>query len=302
MQNYCSSLALAASATRVFFAQNNTKCLENVKKGNSREIFGRFALLLVFTWGIAGASHATLDTLVHSSGNLVLAVSDTEVSGTERDLALSTVQTPDDPVVKIRYEIDFEDDVDASTLSFQLNADLLPGNPCSITPSVTGKRLSVLVTFTAPYYLATGVVLYVHINDATTPSMITNERVALGGIVISDNLDGMRQCNPNGPNRHDDQAAAPTAAQAESATTRSGQAASDPVLYPSVTATGFRVSGLGDGAQRLEITGMDGRLVKQVTLAGQTDAAVDVQDLAPGMYHVWIWGAEGRSRLAFLKE
>lgn len=290
MQQVCDLMALQSGANRNTFASLKTKCLNVVEKGFSKSaIITRLAMPLLVVLGLSQRAHATLDTTAHTSGHPLLAVTDTELSGTARDLILSVTNLPDDPVKKVTYYLDFETNMDPSTVSVDIEADLLDLVSCSSSWSVSGTRLTVSLTFATPYALSAGVVMFVHIVDYTTPSMIVNELVNLDGIVITDNLDGMRTSRP-GP--ASDVSIMPTAAETTAT----------PILYPSVTTSDATISGLAGVYGQVLVMNKQGQMNLRLPLSGEESVQLNASTLPAGMYDVVIVGAKGQSRLALLKQ
>ena len=245
-----------------------------------------------------GSTQASLDTLTHGGDYNLLSVTDIELSGTSRNLLLATATTFENPVVALRFDIEFETAMDPSTLSVTVETDLEYQVSCDMDWAVVNGDLHVTLAFGEPYSLPAGTVMTVHINDATTPSMIPNEITALGGIVVSDNLEGMRMGSH--PASHADLTAA--AGPAQPWREQAASNASQPLLYPSVSATDVQLARVPTGYQEVGVFALDGRQVAHAQLDGRTELALDVRSLPSGMYHVIVWGAAGRSRLAFLRE
>ncbi len=290
MQQVCDLMALQASANRNPFALLKTKCLNAVKNGFSSTVnITRLALPLLVLMGLSQREYATLDTTVHTSGNPVLAVTDTELSSTARDLTLSVINLPSDPVKKVTFNLDFEANMDPSTISVAIETDLMDLVSCSASWSVSGARLTVSLTFATPYALSAGTVMFVHIVDYTTPSMIVNELVALGGIVITDNMDGLRVAPQ--PSRDQD-------VWAPGATT----VAETPVLYPTVVSEAVTVQGLAGMSGTLMVIASNGQIYHQESLMGADALRLDARAWPAGWLDVVIIGAKGKSRLMLLKQ
>ena len=290
MQHVCDLMALQASANRNPFVILKTKCLNIVGRGFPKSLnITRVALPLLVVVGLSQRVHATLDTTAHTSGSPLLVVVDTELSSTARDLTLSVTNLPEDPVKKVTYYLDFEAYMDPSTVSVEIETDLADEVSCSSAWSVSGTQLAVSLTFTTPYALSAGVVMYVHIVDYTTPSMIVNDLIGLDGIVITDNLDGLRTSQAAAASDIDltPSAAVPTAT---------------PILYPSVTTSDATISGLGGVQGQLLVFNKQGQMNLLMPLTGEETVRLAAQTWPAGMYDVVIVGAKGQSRLALFKQ
>lgn len=287
-------MALQASANRNPFALLKTKWLNVVENGFSKSTgITRLALSLLVVVGLSQRVHATLDTTAHTTGHPLLAVTDTELSGTARDLILSVTNLPADPVKKVTYYLNFESNMDPSTISVAVETDLSDQVSCSAAWSVSGKQLTVSLTFATPYDLSAGVVMFVHIVDYTTPSMIVNALTSLDGIVITDNLDGMRMA-PR-PSSKPDISVLPGATPAATV------AAATPVLYPTVASEAVTVRGLAGMSGTLMVIGSNGQVYHQQSLTGADALHLDVHTWPAGYLDVVVIGAKGRSRLTLLK-
>jgi hypothetical protein len=301
MQNCFESAVPAAGTAHTTFFVKNPNCLNGGKSGSSfRSAFRRTCFLFAASLLAFGSAQASLDTLTHGGDSNLLSVTDIELSGTSRNLLLATATTFENPVVALRFDIEFENAMDPSTLSVSVETDLEYQVSCDMDWVVIDGDLHVSLAFAEPYSLPAGTVMTVHINDATTPSMIPNEITTLGGIVISDNLEGIRMSGSHHAAPH--HGSVPAASTAVPFAAPSPLSTTQPRLYPSVSATAVRLVDLPAGYQAVSVCGMDGSQVASLQLAGRSELVLDIHSLPQGMYHVIIWGAAGRSRLSFLKE
>jgi hypothetical protein len=302
MKNLCESLVPATSAPGLLLAQPKQKCHNGADRGIfACRHFGRFLLTLMLWLCCNSLLHAGLDTLVHTSEDPLLSFTDTQLSSTSRVIILGTVKTFDHPVKVVRYELNFDKTVNASKFSVSLNASFNDDIAHSLTWSASGKKVLVVLSFTNAYNLPAGDLVDVNINDASTPSMVANELLSLDGIVITENLDGLRLSHAGGGAAGAETGEAPGGTSHSVQGSAQGDEAPAPRLYPSVAQDIIRISGLHAQHRQVRIVATNGQVLTQALVGHTGDWEMDVSQLPAGCYTVQLQKADGSDCLRFLR-